>query len=51
MRNILALVGAATVAFLALGWYLGWYKVSSVPSRAGNRRCTWTSTRRRLLRT
>jgi hypothetical protein len=35
MRNILALVGAATVAFLALGWYLGWYQVSSVPSPRG----------------
>jgi hypothetical protein len=32
MRNILALVGAATVAFLALGWYLGWYQVSSTTS-------------------
>jgi hypothetical protein len=32
MRNILALVGAATVAFLALGWYLGWYQVSSTIS-------------------
>ena len=29
MRKILALVGAATVAFLALGWYLGWYQVNS----------------------
>ena len=27
MRNILALVGAATVTFLGLGWYLGWYKI------------------------
>jgi len=35
MRNVLALVGAATVAFLALGWYLGWYHVSSVPSPRG----------------
>ena len=35
MRNILALVGAATVAFLALGWYLGWYHVSSIPSPRG----------------
>ena len=32
MRNILALVGAATVAFLALGWYLGWYQVSNTTS-------------------
>jgi hypothetical protein len=35
MRNILALVGAATVAFLAVGWYLGWYQVSSTPSAHG----------------
>ncbi|MSR51924.1 MAG: hypothetical protein EXS09_01370 [Gemmataceae bacterium] len=35
MRNILALVGAATVAFLAVGWYLGWYQVSSKPNQAG----------------
>jgi hypothetical protein len=35
MRNILALVGAATVAFLALGWYLGWYQVSSTPNTHG----------------
>jgi len=32
MRNILALLGAATVAFLALGWYLSWYQVSSTTS-------------------
>jgi len=35
MRNILALVGAATVAFLAVGWYLGWYQVSSKPNPTG----------------
>lgn len=35
MRNILALVGAATVAFLILGWYLGWYQVSSLPTPQG----------------
>ena len=35
MRNILALVGAATVAFLVVGWYLGWYKVTRVPSPEG----------------
>ena len=27
MRNILALVGAGTVTFLGLGWYLGWYNI------------------------
>jgi hypothetical protein len=35
MRNVLALVGAATVTFLALGWYLGWYQISSLPSPGG----------------
>ena len=35
MRNILALVGAATLAFLAVGWYLGWYQVSALPSPNG----------------
>ncbi len=35
MRNILALVGAAVVAFLAAGWYLGWYQVSSKPTSHG----------------
>ncbi|HEX3149535.1 MAG TPA: hypothetical protein VHR66_15780 [Gemmataceae bacterium] len=32
MKNILALVGAAVVGFLVLGWYLGWYQVSNVNS-------------------
>src|SRR5436189_2313261 len=35
MRNILALVGTAVVAFLVVGWYLGWYQVSSTPSAQG----------------
>jgi hypothetical protein len=35
MRNILALIGAATLAFLAVGWYLGWYQVSALPSPNG----------------
>lgn len=35
MRNILALVGAAVVAFLVVGWYMGWYQVSSTPSAQG----------------
>jgi hypothetical protein len=35
MKNVLALVGAALVAFLALGWYLGWYQISSLPSPNG----------------
>ena len=35
MRNTLALVGAAVVAFLTVGWYLGWYQVSSKPATSG----------------
>jgi hypothetical protein len=35
MRNALALIGAAVVAFLAVGWYLGWYQVSSLASPSG----------------
>ncbi|MBO0697658.1 MAG: hypothetical protein J2P46_04635 [Zavarzinella sp.] len=35
MRNILALVGAATLSFLVVGWYLGWYQISSLPSPNG----------------
>ena len=35
MRNILALVGAATVTFLVVGWNLGWYQISSLRSPQG----------------
>jgi hypothetical protein len=35
MRNILALVGAATLTFLIVGWYLGWYEISGVPGPGG----------------
>lgn len=35
MRNLLALIGAATLTFLVVGWYLGWYQVSSLPSPHG----------------
>ncbi|HVK13165.1 MAG TPA: hypothetical protein VM597_30715 [Gemmataceae bacterium] len=35
MRNILALVGAATLTFLIVGWYLGWYEISGVRSPSG----------------
>jgi hypothetical protein len=32
MRNLLAFLAAAVLAFLGLGWYLDWYKIQSVPS-------------------
>jgi hypothetical protein len=28
MRNLLALLGFALVTFLALGWYLDWYRIT-----------------------
>ncbi len=27
MRNLLALLGAGTLTFVGLGWYLDWYKI------------------------
>ena len=32
MRNLLAFVAAAVLAFLAVGWYLGWYQVVTRPN-------------------
>ncbi len=37
MRNLLALVGAAVVGFVAVGWLLGWYKVNTSTSPDGRR--------------
>jgi hypothetical protein len=38
MRNLLALLGAALVVFLGLGWYLDWYHITPKPaSTAGHR--------------
>jgi hypothetical protein len=34
MRNLLALLGAAIVTFVGLGWYLGWYRLEPTPSPA-----------------
>ncbi len=36
MKNSLAFLGAAVVAFVAVGWYLGWYQISRVPTSNGN---------------
>jgi hypothetical protein len=38
MRNLFALVGAGTIAFVGLGWYLDWYKLSRQPSTSGTQR-------------
>ena len=35
MRNSLALVGAAIIGFVGIGWYLGWYEISRQPSTNG----------------
>ena len=38
MRNMLALLAAATLTVVGIGWYLGWYRVSSAPAEEGKRR-------------
>ena len=38
MRNLLALIGAVVVAFVGLGWYLGWYSFALSPSGDGKQR-------------
>ena len=38
MRNLLALVGAAVIAFAGLGWYFGWYKLTFTKTSDGNLR-------------
>jgi hypothetical protein len=35
MRNLLALVAAALLAFAGIGWYLGWYKVETDATPTG----------------
>jgi hypothetical protein len=36
MRNLLAFLAAALLAFVGLGWYLGWYSFQRVPATAGH---------------
>lgn len=38
MKNLLALVGAAVVTFVGLGWYLGWYNLTRQPGTPGTQR-------------
>jgi hypothetical protein len=38
MRNLFALVGAGTLTFVGLGWYLDWYRLARQPSPAGTQR-------------
>jgi hypothetical protein len=35
MRNLLAFMAAALLAFAGAGWYLGWYQVQSTPAASG----------------
>ena len=35
MRNFLAFVGLVVVAFVGVGWYLGWYKLAFTPGKDG----------------
>jgi hypothetical protein len=36
MRNLLAFLAAVLIAFLGLGWYLGWYSFQRVPTMTGH---------------
>jgi hypothetical protein len=38
MRNLLAFLAAGLLTFFALGWFLGWYQISSTSSAEGRRR-------------
>jgi hypothetical protein len=38
MKNLFALIGFGTIAFVGLGWYLGWYNVSRQPGAPGTQR-------------
>jgi hypothetical protein len=38
MRNLFALVGAGTLTFIGLGWYLDWYHLIRQPASAGTQR-------------
>jgi hypothetical protein len=37
MRNMLALLAAATITFIGLGWYLDWYSVRTDLGPSGHR--------------
>ena len=37
MRNMLAFLAAAALTVVGVGWYLGWYHVSSVTTDQGKR--------------
>jgi len=37
MRNLLALLGAAIVTFLVVGYFLDWYHIQAIPGSDGHR--------------
>jgi hypothetical protein len=37
MRNLLAFLAAAVLTVVGVGWYLGWYRLSSAPADGGKR--------------
>jgi hypothetical protein len=37
MKNFLALIGLIVVLVVGLGWYLGWYQLSTQPGSDGHR--------------
>jgi hypothetical protein len=40
MRNLLAFLAAAALTLFAVGWYLDWFQIHTVPSESGHRRVT-----------
>jgi hypothetical protein len=36
MRNLLALAAAAILMFAVVGWWLGWYQITSTPDGTGH---------------
>jgi hypothetical protein len=40
MRNLLAFLAAAALTLFAVGWYLDWFQVRTVPADSGHRRVT-----------
>jgi hypothetical protein len=36
MRNLLAFLAALTITFVLVGYFLGWYKISSTRSQEGH---------------
>lgn len=40
MRNLLALLAATCLVLAGVGWFLGWYRVQSVPASSGHQQIT-----------